>query len=184
MELEKALAGWLRKQISQIEEGRQANPPSVALQMELAPRPSLRRAALGAVWKKIKFVHCMYCQYREPLWADSLTSSKRVRLATAISEMQMKVLLMMACMLLAWGLFADDCVKNARGKTVCSNGQTAAAVNPNTGKAATAQKNQNGVTTTQTSSGRKAKTKNGKGVAQGPNGTTCAKGANQQGCTK
>jgi hypothetical protein len=97
--------------------------------------------------------------------------------------MQMKILLMIVCMFFASGSFAN-CVKNARGKTVCSNGQTAAAVNPNTGKAATAQKNQNGVTTTQTSSGRKAKTKNGKGVAQGPNGTTCAKGANQQGCTE
>jgi hypothetical protein len=38
-----------------------------------------------------------------------------------------------------------------------------------------AQKNQNGVTTTQTSQGGKAKTKNGMGVAEGPNGTTCAK---------
>jgi hypothetical protein len=97
--------------------------------------------------------------------------------------MQMKVLLMIACMFFASGSFAN-CVKNARGKTVCSNGQTAAAVNPNTGKARTAQKNQNGVTTTQTNTGGSAKTKNGKGVVQAPNGTTCAKGANQQGCTK
>ena len=95
----------------------------------------------------------------------------------------MKVLLMIACMFFALGSFAD-CVKNARGKTVCSNGQTAVAVNPNTGKAAAAHKNQNGVTTTQTSHGGRAKTKNGKGVVQGPNGTICAKGANQQGCTK
>src|SRR6476646_173405 len=98
--------------------------------------------------------------------------------------MPMKVLFIMACMFVASGLFAEDCVKNARGKTVCGNGQTGVAVNPNTGKAATAQKNQNGVTTTQTGRGGKAQTKNGKGVAQGPNGTTCAKGANQQGCTK
>jgi hypothetical protein len=94
----------------------------------------------------------------------------------------MKVLLMMTCMFLASSLFAQDCVKNARGKTVCGNGQTAAAVNPNRGKAAVAQKNQNGVTTTQTSSGGNAKTKNGMGVAQGPGGTTCAKGKNHQGC--
>jgi hypothetical protein len=94
----------------------------------------------------------------------------------------MKVLAMMACLFLASGLLAQDCVKNARGETVCSNGQTAAAVNPNTGKAATAQKNQNGVTTTQTSGGGKAKTKNGKGAAQGPNGTKCAKGEYHQGC--
>jgi hypothetical protein len=97
--------------------------------------------------------------------------------------MHMKVLLLMACMFFALGLSAD-CVKNARGKTVCGNGQNAAAVNPNTGKATTAQKNQHGVTTTQTTTGGRAKTKNGRGVAQGPNGTTCAKGANQQGCTK
>ena len=99
-------------------------------------------------------------------------------------EMQMKTLWMMTCLLFAMSLFAGDCVKNRRGETVCSNGQTAAAVNPNTGNAAVAQKNQNGVTTTQTSNGGKAKTKNGKGVAQGPGGTTCAKTANNQGCTK
>jgi hypothetical protein len=94
----------------------------------------------------------------------------------------MKILLMTACMFLASSLFAQDCVKNARGKTVCGNGQSAAAVNRNTGKATVAQKNRNGVTTTQTSSGGKAKTKNGMGVAQGPGDTVCAKGKNQQGC--
>jgi hypothetical protein len=81
--------------------------------------------------------------------------------------MQMKALLMMACLFLASGLFAQvkqDCVKIARGETVCGNGKNAAAVNPNTGKAATASKNQNGVTTTQTSTGGKAKTKNGMGL--------------------
>jgi hypothetical protein len=96
----------------------------------------------------------------------------------------MKVTLVMACMLFASGFLAAECVKNARGKTVCSDGQTAAAANPNTGNAAVAHKNQNGVTTTQTSKGGEAKTKNGRGVAQGPNGTTCAKGSNNQGCTK
>jgi hypothetical protein len=94
----------------------------------------------------------------------------------------MKVILMMACMFLSSTLLAEDCVKNTRGKIVCSGGQTAAAVNPNTGKAAVAQKNQNGVTTTQTNTGGKAKTKNGMGVATGPGGTTCVKGKNNQGC--
>lgn len=95
----------------------------------------------------------------------------------------MKVLLMMACMLLASGVAAGECVKNARGETVCGNGQTAAAYNPKTGNAAVAQKNpSNGVTTTQTSKGGTAKTKNGMGVAQGPNGTTCVKGKNNAGC--
>lgn len=68
----------------------------------------------------------------------------------------------------------EDCFKNLRGETVCKNGQAAAAVNPNTGNAAVAHKNPNGVTTTQTSNGGNAKTKNGSGVAQGPNGTTAA----------
>jgi hypothetical protein len=64
-----------------------------------------------------------------------------------------------------------------------SNG-TKAAYNPHTGNAAVSQTNQNGVKTTQTSHGAEAKTKNGKGVATGPNGATCAKGVNEQGCKK
>jgi hypothetical protein len=40
------------------------------------------------------------------------------------------------------------------------------------------------VKTTHTSHGGNAKTKNGKGVATAPNGTTCAKTANNQSCTK
>jgi hypothetical protein len=96
----------------------------------------------------------------------------------------MKILLMMACMFFASSLSAQskNCTTNPRGQTICSDGQSAAAVNPKTGKAATAQKNQNGVTTTQTSSGGKAKTKNGMGVAQGPGDETCAKGKNHKGC--
>jgi hypothetical protein len=74
--------------------------------------------------------------------------------------------------------------KNARGETVCGNGRTAAAANPNTRRGAAAHKNSNGVTTTQTNSGGKAKTKNGMRVAQGPNGKTCAKGKYEEGCTK
>lgn len=96
----------------------------------------------------------------------------------------MKVLLMMACVLLASSLVAQDCVENARGETVCGNGKTAAAANPNTGKAAVSQRNSNGVATTKTNTGGEAKTRTGKGIAQGPNGTTCAKGKNNQGCKK
>jgi hypothetical protein len=131
-------------------------------------------------------------------------------------------------LLLSSGTYAADCVTTVRGKTVCSNGQSAAAVNPSkgtvttaqkpqtgvttahsnngqsagavttaqtgngtkaaynphTGNAAVSQTNQNGVKTTQTSHGAEAKTKNGKGVATGPNGTTCAKGVNEKGCQK
>jgi hypothetical protein len=126
----------------------------------------------------------------------------------------MKTASIIVCLLFAFSASAADCVTNLRGKTVCSNGQNAAAVNPSTGTVTTAQKsqsgvttvqnsngtkaaynphtgnsavsqtNQNGVKTTQTSRGGNAKTKNGKGVATGPNGTTCAKGGNNQGCTK
>lgn len=95
----------------------------------------------------------------------------------------MKVLSIVACLLFATPLFAQqNCVTNARGKVVCSGANTAAAANANTGRAAVAQKNSNGVTTTQTNTGGKSKTKNGMGVAQGPGGTTCVKGKNNQGC--
>jgi hypothetical protein len=97
--------------------------------------------------------------------------------------MQMKFLLIITCMFLSVSLCQAGCTKNTRGQTVCSDGQSAAAYNSNTGKGASANKNSNGVTTTQTTGGGKSKTKNGKGVATGPNGTTCAKGANNAGCT-
>jgi len=126
----------------------------------------------------------------------------------------MQAVLMTALIVVASGASAADCVKNARGKTVCSNGEkavmvnpntgtvttaeknpggvttmqnsngTKAAVNPRTGNAAVAQTNQNGVTTTKTARGGEAKTKNGMGVVTGPNGKTCAKGVNNAGCTK
>jgi hypothetical protein len=132
-----------------------------------------------------------------------------------MKEMVMKFALFVASLLLASAAVADEnCVKNARGQVVCSNGQKAVAVNPNTGNVTTAQKpangvttaqggngstaaynsktgnaavattNQNGVTTTQTSRGGEAKSKNGNAAVEGPNGTVCAKGQNKQGCTK
>jgi hypothetical protein len=73
-----------------------------------------------------------------------------------IAEMQMNVLLMVALMFFSSGVFAADCATNLRGKTVCSNGEKAVAVNPNTGTVTTAQKYSNGVTTAQTSNGTKA----------------------------
>jgi hypothetical protein len=95
----------------------------------------------------------------------------------------MKISWMIVCVLLSASVCQANCVKNARGKTVCSDGQSAAAYNPNTGKGAIANQNSNGVTTTQTTGGGKSKSKNGKGVATGPNGTTCAKGVYNAGCT-
>ena len=126
----------------------------------------------------------------------------------------MKALLAMVCVLFASGTFAADCVTNSQGKTVCSNGEkavvvnkntgtvksaernsggattvqsrngTKAAYNPRTGNAAVSQTNQNGVTTTKTAGGSEVKSKNGVGMAKAPDGTTCVKGKNNQGCTK
>ena len=73
--------------------------------------------------------------------------------------------------------------KYANGVTTAqSNTGAKAAYNPHTGNAATQQTNQNGVKDTQTSAGGQAKTKNGMGVAEAPNGTKCARGANHAGC--
>ncbi len=96
----------------------------------------------------------------------------------------MKILLVIACMFFTSGVYAAGCVTNARGKVVCANPNTgnAAGYNANTGTAVRAQTNANGVTQTQTSRGGEAYTKNGKGVAQGPGGTTCVKTARNQGC--
>jgi hypothetical protein len=116
-----------------------------------------------------------------------LAVQRRARDATAtsrinIARMSMKTifLLMLCCSAHA---IAADCVTNRYGKVVCANGEKAVKVNPNTGTAATAQKNANGVTTTNSSKGGTAKTKNGKGVYESPNGTKCVKTARQRGCT-
>ena len=145
---------------------------------------------------------------------DYCTLCPKVGTEFESAEIQMKILLIIALVVSAQGAVAADCVTNALGKTVCSNGQSAVAVNPkqgtvttaqkgpsgvttvqnsngtkaaynpHTGNAAVSQTNQNGVKTTQTSRGGQAKTKNGNGVATGPNGTTCVKTANNHGCTK
>ena len=113
----------------------------------------------------------------------------------------MKATLFVVLLSFASAASAADCVTNSRGKAVCSNGENAAVVNRNTGtvtttegkktavntrtgNAAVAETNQNGVTTTKTAQGGQAKTKNGMGVAEGPDGTVCAKGKNNQGCKK
>jgi hypothetical protein len=75
-----------------------------------------------------------------------------------------------------------DCVKNARGRTVCSDGEKAGGYNARTGTAWKSEKNDAGVTTTETSRGGEAKTKNGKGVYKSPSGKTCVKTAHNQGC--
>jgi hypothetical protein len=84
-------------------------------------------------------------------------------------------------MVFSSNVFAE-CVTNARGRTVCSNGQNAGGYNARTGNAWKSEKNEAGVTTTQTSAGGTAKTKNGKGVYTSPSGKKCIKTANNQGC--
>jgi hypothetical protein len=96
-------------------------------------------------------------------------------------EMAVKILVMLACALLSSGAFAE-CATNGRGAAACGNGQTAGGYNQNTGNAWKAERNQAGVTTTQTSKGGEAKTKNGKGVYKSPSGQTCYKSANSRGC--
>jgi len=75
-----------------------------------------------------------------------------------------------------------NCVTNERGRVVCSNGEEAGGYNARTGNAWKSERNQNGVATTQTSAGGKAKTKNGKGVFHTANGKDCYKTANSHGC--
>ena len=92
------------------------------------------------------------------------------------------LVIILTLMLFSSSAFAK-CTTNARGRTVCSNGQDAAGgVNTRTGTAWKSEKNQAGVTTTETSRGGEAKTKNGKGVYQSPSGKKCVKTANNHGC--
>jgi hypothetical protein len=93
----------------------------------------------------------------------------------------MKALVIVVSVVMCSNAFAE-CTTNARGVTVCNNGQTAGGYNPHTGNAWKSQKNQAGVTTTQTSKGGEAKTINGKGVYRGPNGKKCYKTATSHGC--
>ncbi|SAL56624.1 hypothetical protein AWB68_02755 [Caballeronia choica] len=93
----------------------------------------------------------------------------------------MKILVILACILLSSNATAE-CRRTATGRTVCDNGQEAGGYNRNSGTAWEAEKNSAGVTTTQTSKGGEAKTKNGKGVYESPSGKKCVKTANNQGC--
>jgi hypothetical protein len=100
----------------------------------------------------------------------------------SLEGMLMKITTLLACLLLASSAQAADCYKNARGKTVCADDDKAVSYNPNTGAARKSETNDAGVTTTQGSRGGKAKTKNGKGVVQGPGDTTCVKTAKGTKC--
>jgi hypothetical protein len=75
-----------------------------------------------------------------------------------------------------------ECYQNSYGRTECNNGEQAGGYNSHTGTAWKSEKNQNGVASTQTSRGGRAKTKNGKGVYQSASGKNCYKTANSHGC--
>jgi hypothetical protein len=93
----------------------------------------------------------------------------------------MKILVLLASVFICTNSFAN-CTTTVRGRTVCNNGQEAGGYNRSSGTAWKSEKNQAGVTTTQTSKGGEAKTRNGKGVYKSPNGKTCVKTASNQGC--
>lgn len=114
---------------------------------------------------------------------------------------------------LAGAAAATDCFPNDRGVVVCgtpdvvvahpntgrvtavqrrpsgvvtaqTNTGARAAYNPATGNAAVAKTQDNGVTTTRTTGGVVAKSKDGAGVAKGPNDTVCVKGKEHAGCRR
>jgi hypothetical protein len=87
-----------------------------------------------------------------------------------------KTILVLACLLIA-NVCSGECVKNARGKTVCTNGEQAVAVNPNAGTVTTAQKNPIGATSAQSATGNTAaavnhRTGNAAVAHTNPNGVT------------
>ena len=92
----------------------------------------------------------------------------------------MKILVILACVLLTSNAFAE--CANVRGKTVCSNDDKAVGYNSRTGTVHKTETNESGVKTTESNRGGEAKTKNGVGVYQSPNGTTCVKTKENQGC--
>jgi hypothetical protein len=94
----------------------------------------------------------------------------------------MKTLAVVLVCLAFSSVASAECRTTRGGKKVCDNGDDAAAYNPRTGNAVKSEKNDNGVTTTVSSRGGEAKTKNGRGVYKAPNGTTCVKGKRSKGC--
>ena len=95
--------------------------------------------------------------------------------------MRIPVIIVLLMMVGATNVSAE-CVKNARGRTVCSGEEKAGGYNAKTGTAWKSEKNEAGITTTETSRGGEAKTKNGKGVYQSSSGKTCVKTAQGQKC--
>jgi hypothetical protein len=91
------------------------------------------------------------------------------------------IVLIMACGVFSATAYAA-CERTPEGRVVCGAGAEAGGYNPNTGNAWKAETNARGVTTTETSRGGEAKTKDGMGAVQGPGGKTCVKGRYNKGC--
>lgn len=92
-----------------------------------------------------------------------------------------KMLLLVGCLIFSsWAV--ADCVRGPNGKLVCADGDNAGGYNPNRGTAWKSETNDAGVKSTETSRGGEAKTKNGVGVVKTPDGKTCIKTRNNQGC--
>ena len=89
--------------------------------------------------------------------------------------------LLMACLAFSSSAFAG-CARAPDGRVVCGEGAAAGRYNPNTGNAWKAETNSRGVTTTETSRGGEAKTKDGMGAVQGPGGKTCVKTRYNKAC--
>jgi hypothetical protein len=94
----------------------------------------------------------------------------------------MKIIAFVMTLIMLSSTAYGSCYRNQYGRVVCNNGEGAGGYNRRTGTAWKSEKNQYGVATTQTSKGGTAKTKNGKGVYEGPNGKKCYKTANRRGC--
>lgn len=91
--------------------------------------------------------------------------------------------LLIGCMLFASSANALVCVGNGHGDAACAgNGKGVRTISTNNRNSAVVIQQSNGVNHTITSNGGEAYTKNGKGIVQGPGGTTCVRTANFQGC--
>jgi hypothetical protein len=93
-----------------------------------------------------------------------------------------KIVIALVCLAFNSAVFAG-CIKNIHGEMVCSDGQgSSAGYNKRTGNAYKAETNSRGVTTTETSKGGEAKTKNGLGVVETSSGKKCVKTRRGQSC--
>ena len=94
----------------------------------------------------------------------------------------MKTLFIIIVLALVGTTASAECVRLPSGRVECSGGAQSGGYNPNTGKAWKSETNARGVESYESTTGAKAKTRNGKGVYQSPTGKTCVKGRYNKGC--